>query len=238
MAPLQPTVFLDFDGTITRQDVTDAILEAFADPAWRAIEEQWQADRIGSRECLAAQIALVTATPAQVNRLLDGIDVDPGFTTVIDVCAARAAPVYIVSDGFDYCIDRILGRPALNRAKGRLPRVISSRLRPDGGRWRAAFPHPRRPCPHGCATCKPAAMQRLRGADTIVVFAGDGLSDRHAAAAADIVFAKDALAVFCARAAIPYRPFDTLARVADDLHRMLGSGGLPLSPRGKVTSAR
>src|SRR6266849_11113915 len=97
-------VFLDFDGTITRRDATDAILGEFADPAWLQIEDAWLSGRIGSRECLAAQMALVAATQEQVDRLLDEIGVDPGLTMLLDACAARASPVHIVSDGFDYCI--------------------------------------------------------------------------------------------------------------------------------------
>jgi 2-hydroxy-3-keto-5-methylthiopentenyl-1-phosphate phosphatase len=31
-------VFLDFDGTITLRDASDAILDAFADPEWGALE--------------------------------------------------------------------------------------------------------------------------------------------------------------------------------------------------------
>src|SRR5476651_2383699 len=91
-------VFLDFDGTITLRDATDAILDAFADPAWLHIEDAWLSGRIGSRECLAAQMALVAATRDQVDRLLDDIDVDPGFALLLDACAARAVPVHIVSD--------------------------------------------------------------------------------------------------------------------------------------------
>jgi len=43
-------VFLDFDGTITQRDATDVILEAYADPGWLRIEEEWKAGRIGSRD--------------------------------------------------------------------------------------------------------------------------------------------------------------------------------------------
>jgi 2-hydroxy-3-keto-5-methylthiopentenyl-1-phosphate phosphatase len=229
-------VFLDFDGTITPRDVTDAMLEAFADPAWLQIEEAWVAGRIGSRECLAGQIALVTAAREQVDHLLDEIDVDPGFDALLDACAARAAPVHIVSDGFDYCIRRILERPSLNlvaRLAG--SQVVSSTLQRDGGRWRASFAHPLEPCAHSCATCKPAAMQRVNATDALTVFVGDGLSDRYAATCADIVFAKDKLAAYCERASIPYAPFDTLAAVADGIDRLLGaSRPLPRSLSGKA----
>src|SRR5450756_372993 len=133
-------VFLDFDGTITLRDATDAILDAFADPVWVQIEDARLSGQIGSRECLAAQMALVTATREEVDRLLDGIGVDPGFAMVLDACAARATPVHIVSDGFDYCIGRILGRPDQNLlARLADSHIVSSSLRPDGGRWRATF---------------------------------------------------------------------------------------------------
>jgi 2-hydroxy-3-keto-5-methylthiopentenyl-1-phosphate phosphatase len=232
-------VFLDFDGTITLRDATDAILDAFADPAWVQIEEAWLSGQIGSRECLAAQMALVTATRDEVNRLLDEIGVDPDFTMLLDACAARAVPVHIVSDGFDYCIERILGRQDLNLVSRLtdLP-IVSSTLQPDGRRWLATFRHPLEPCAHGCATCKPAAMERLNATDALTVFVGDGLSDRYAATSADVVFAKDKLATYCERASIPYAPFGTLAAVADGIDQLLGAGRLlPRSLSGKAFPA-
>jgi 2-hydroxy-3-keto-5-methylthiopentenyl-1-phosphate phosphatase len=240
MERADPMVFLDFDGTITLGDATDAILAAFAAPTWTMIEDAWVAGQIGSRECLSGQMALVTATPLQVDHLLDDVGVDPGFAALLDACAARAAPVHILSDGFDYCIERILGRPALP-LQARLTDVpiVSSRLAPVGGRWRATFPHPPEPCPHGCATCKPTAMARLNPTGALTVFVGDGLSDRYAAMCADVVFAKDRLAAFCERAAIPYEPYDSLFAVATGIERLIGCG-LPL-PRllpGKVFPIR
>jgi 2-hydroxy-3-keto-5-methylthiopentenyl-1-phosphate phosphatase len=232
-------VFLDFDGTITPRDVTDVILDTFADPAWLQLEDAWLSGQIGSRECLAAQMALVTASRQQVDCLLDEIGVDPGFATLLDACARSAAPVHIISDGFDYCIGRILGRPDLNL----LPRltdsqIVSSTLQPDGVRWRATFPHPPEPCAHGCATCKPTAMERLNAVGAVMVFVGDGISDRYAAARADIVFAKDKLAAYCENASIPYAPYDTLAGVATGIGRLLATGlPLPGSLPGKVSPA-
>ena len=230
----EAVVFLDFDGTITRRDATDAILEAFADRRWLQVEEAWIAGRIGSRECLAAQMDLVTATRDQVDQLLDGIDVDLGFAGLLDACAARSLPVHIISDGFDYCIERILRRPG-ERSLAPGCQIVSSRLRTDGLRWQAEFPHPIEPCAHHCATCKPAAMELLNPTGALTVFVGDGFSDRHAAACADVVFAKDKLAAFCEQASIPYVPFDTLGAVAAGLEHLLGAvsqnGALP----GKVS---
>ena len=54
--------FVDFDGTITKKDVVDMILERFADPSWKTVEKDWTEGKIGSRECLTKQLALVSAS--------------------------------------------------------------------------------------------------------------------------------------------------------------------------------
>ena len=221
-----PMLFLDFDGTMTQRDATDAILEAFADPTWLDVERAWLAGSIGSRDCMRAQIDLVSASPAHVDALLDGIDLDPGLSMLLDASAAFGVPLHIVSDGFDYCIRRILGRPD----RGLSHRIAESQIFSSGlepvrsNRWRATFSHPPDPCAHGCATCKPAVIERLSGGACLVVFVGDGLSDRHAAACADVVFAKDKLAAYCDHASIPYTPFDTLASVTEGLARLMHDG--------------
>ena len=219
-----PIVFLDFDGTITRRDATDAILEAYADPQWLRIEEEWNAGRISSRECLRAQMAMVRATHKQIDALLDGIEVDAGFVPLLETGAAHGVPIHIVSDGFDYCIRRILSRPWLGLApylQG--VQIVSSHLEPDGTRWQVGFLSFDEACVHGCGTCKPATMELLNPTDRPTLFVGDGLSDQHAASRADLVFAKDKLASYCDERAILYTPYDNLATIARRLDELLES---------------
>lgn len=212
-------LFIDFDGTITRRDVTDAILDRFADPQWRAIEEEWQAGRIGSRDCLHGQMSLVRAAPDELDALLGSIEIDHGLGTLLDACAANNIVVHIVSDGFDYCIERILARERALAPLLRRVRVWASHLRPEGHRWRAAFPFS---CHlllkgHGCATCKPMVMRLLNRTGAHAIFVGDGLSDIHAIGQANWIFAKDKLADFCAARAVAFTPYTNLAEVAAHL---------------------
>jgi 2-hydroxy-3-keto-5-methylthiopentenyl-1-phosphate phosphatase len=213
---VKPVVFLDFDGTISSVDVVDAILDQYADEAWLRIEQEWKAGRIGSRACLAGQLALVRASQPEIDALLSSIQIDRGFLPLLDACAAAGVRSHIVSDGFDYCIGRILRQvpPSYETLLSGVS-VHASHLElepPD--RWRTAFRHMAHECVHGCATCKPAVMEALNAAGAPSIFVGDGLSDRYAAAVADVVFAKDKLAAHCAEQGIAFHRYDTLADVA------------------------
>jgi 2-hydroxy-3-keto-5-methylthiopentenyl-1-phosphate phosphatase len=220
--PVKPMVFLDFDGTITRRDATDAILEAYADPEWVQIEEEWKRGRMGSRECLIAQMALVRATSAEIDSLLDDIAIDKGFVPLLETCSAHGVPIHIVSDGFDYCIRRILSRPSLHLAAHLEGiQIVSSHLAPQGDRWNVDIPSLSPSCIHGCGTCKPATMERLNTTGGPSIFVGDGLSDRYAAARADLVFAKDDLAAYCDEQTISYTPYESLATIAERLEHLL-----------------
>jgi 2,3-diketo-5-methylthio-1-phosphopentane phosphatase len=217
-------LFLDFDGTISRRDAVDAILEAYADSKWLMYEAEWRAGRIGSRDCLYAQMALVRATQTQLDALLDNIEVDEGFAALLETCAANHVPVHIISDGFDYCIHRILAR-AENGLASRLRgvRVCASHLVPERHYWRTEFPFFHQTCAHGCATCKPAVMRLLNPANAPAIFVGDGLSDRYAVESADLVYAKHGLAAYCREYSIEHTAYSNLEEVATRLDRWLAS---------------
>ena len=220
-----PMIFLDFDGTITRRDVTDVILESYADESWLEVERRWRAGQIGSRECLRAQMSLVRATRGQLDALVDTIEVDEGFAHLLETCAQRRTQVFIVSDGFDYFIRRILERPRLNLARLlRGVRVCASHLEFGArGEMRLDFPYFRQPCEHGCATCKPDVLGLLNPERAPSVFVGDGLSDRYAAACADLVFAKGTLADYCREREIEHVAYEKLREVAARLDSILDS---------------
>ena len=52
MTDLQtPILFLDFDGTISRRDAVDAILETYADPKWLTFESEWDRATVYVHRC-------------------------------------------------------------------------------------------------------------------------------------------------------------------------------------------
>ena len=110
--------FLDFDGTITKNDIVDLVLERFASPDWKKVEKEWAEGKIGSRECLSRQIALVSATKEEVLELISKTEADPHFVSFLKCAKKYGFPVTIVSDGFKIVIENILKRILKENAEG------------------------------------------------------------------------------------------------------------------------
>jgi 2-hydroxy-3-keto-5-methylthiopentenyl-1-phosphate phosphatase len=223
---MKPIIFCDFDGTITLQDTTDAILETFADPAWIEVEKRWVAGEIGSRECLREQMTLVSADEEELGKLVDAIPIDPHFAEFAQSCVDRGYPFHIVSDGFDWVILRTLARPELHW-NGLLKnfQIAASSLKVSERYMIITFPHSSMNCTHGCATCKPRLMDSESKGYSPVVFIGDGYSDRHAVSAADIVFARKSksLEEYCVSQNIAHIPFEDFAEVQRELFQTLAA---------------
>ncbi len=198
-----PQLYIDFDGTISATDTTDLILERFALPEWHAVEAAWERGEMGSRECMARQVALLRATPAAMAEMVQEIAVDPGFMGFVELCRQWNLPFTILSDGLD-----VVARGVLQRLGVDAP-VLSNRMEPVGeDQWRLTFPYSSAGCATAAGNCKCACMeagQRRTGGLTILI--GDGRSDFCGAGSADQVFAKGKLAAHCRDHAISHQPF-------------------------------
>jgi 2,3-diketo-5-methylthio-1-phosphopentane phosphatase len=219
---VSPVVFTDFDGTITQLDVTDEILSQLAHPSWQEVEQEWTRGLIGSRECLERQIALVDASAEELDALIDAVPIDPAFAAFSRFTRKRGIPLYVLSEGFDYVIVRILKRAGVNGPVRNGTHMFSSALRLEGRRLIPSFPHSAQPCEHGCATCKAALLRRFGKGKFPVIFVGDGLSDRFAVDEADVVFAKRQLLAYCQEHGKACHPFDTFAEVEQAIALLMG----------------
>ena len=210
-------VFLDFDGTIAVNDVGDLLFDTFGRPEWRETNRAWERGEVTTRECLARESRFLQTDPARLEALCDAQALDPYFAPFMEDCRARAVPVTVLSDGFDFYVERMLrgrGFPDLPYFANRL--VYES----DGG-WHAEFPHANPAC-RLCASCKGGHIGRLRRRGETVVYAGDGLSDRCAVPHADVLFAKNALLAWCRGRGITchaFRDFQDVRTTLDGLVR-------------------
>jgi len=202
-------LFCDFDETITRVNITDTVLERFAHPSWREIQEEWLAGGLSARAVLEKQMPLITVRQRDLDDFIDTIEVDASFADFASQCTEKGDSLYILSDGFDYWIERILKRSlaAWNGVPKEIP-VFACSLTLRGEEAVISFPYFPQGCAHGCATCKPGLFEQLKASADKSIVIGDGVSDFLLAQSADLVLAKGALRQFCQREGMSCQAFD------------------------------
>ena len=210
-------IICDFDGTITRQDSTDLVLEALAAPEWRTLQDDWVTGRLSGEDCMRRQVALIGGSDAELDAVLDAVELDSGFLAFVDWSEARGIPVQIVSDGVDYFVRRILERHGLQRLAS-----VANRLAGQAGARRLEQPWRRTDCANGSGVCKCAAALDGQEIGATSIFVGDGRSDFCIADRADVVFAKGALADRAKDRKQPFLPFDTFHDVRRTLQVLMG----------------
>ncbi len=198
------SVFLDFDGTISVDDVGVHVLTRAASDEWRAIDEQFRRGEIDSRECILDEWELVDGDEATLRAIAAEVALDPGLGPLIDAFRSAGAELTVVSDGFGFYVEEACRPFGLQ--------VLTNQV--DFATGQLLFPHEDRCCPcSSCGVCKQAPIKdaQYRGQTTVLI--GDGASDRKAALLADVVFAKGVLASWCDAFGVEYTRFDTLADV-------------------------
>ncbi|NLW06910.1 MAG: MtnX-like HAD-IB family phosphatase [Clostridia bacterium] len=191
--------FIDFDGTITKKDTCEAMVETFAAAGWEEINLQWERREISTEECANRTFALFRANLEDLNELLDTIEIDAYFKEFIEYCLTRGYPHYILSDGYDYIIDYILKKYDLQ-----LDYYANRLVYKDG--FSIVCPHHNPAC-GTCGTCKTTLLAKLKPTDCRAVYIGDGTSDLCPATMSDLVFAKGRLLEYCREKGIQAQPF-------------------------------
>jgi 2,3-diketo-5-methylthio-1-phosphopentane phosphatase len=202
-------ISIDFDGTITEVDITDAIIQEFAASGWEAAEDLWEKGLIGSKECLARQMDLVNAPLDTLLDFVGKFSIRRGFRDFVGLLEDHDIPFAILSDGFAVFIERIL----LNAGLKGMP-VYAGKLGRGKGTVRTAFPFSSLDCLSG--TCKCKVARDLSGGLPIVHI-GDGRSDFCLAEKAELVFARGRLADFCGGNRVPYISFETFRDIENHL---------------------
>jgi 2-hydroxy-3-keto-5-methylthiopentenyl-1-phosphate phosphatase len=220
LQPVNYQVWLDFDGTITRQDVIDELLQRYSiNDSWKAVERRWQAGLIGSRQCLEEQLDLIRISQVELDSFLNGIELDTGFFSLLSLLNEYDVPAAILSDSIDVFIGHILQRQGIHN----IPVRSNTMERRDSKiKFYCPYGDTKRVCK--AAHCKCASIKTLGDERRKSVYIGDGLSDLCPAEKADLIFAKGVLAQSLGKKAIKFIQYSTLDEVAKVL-RKTWSGG-------------
>ena len=220
-----PVSFLiDYDGTISSRDVGDELMDRFvADQATVAAKDRdYDAGLVGSRELMRWDMEVLPRDAALLRSTAASLPHDRSFPAFVAAVQARGAAVEIVSDGLGFYVASNLHR--LSPELAELP-LATNENRVDGPDG-MTFPYGHPAC-FVCGTCKRERVRAHQVGGRVVVFIGDGTSDRYAAHHADVVFAKGPLAAWCAEVGHPFTAWDSFAEITAWAVAAFASGALP-----------
>ena len=206
-------ILCDFDGTISSKDAIYCFFKENCLDGWQNVENLWVTKQIDSRECLRREFALVpNLTKSLVDNFLATVNIDETFRDFYKTCKENETDVFIVSDGIDYFIEKILENHGIKGIK-----VISNHGEFKNGEIELSYPNISKNCINNLGTCKCSVLADMKKSYEKVVFVGDGVSDYCVANKADILYAKTSLLTYCETNEIKYYKYDNFEDIKKSL---------------------
>ena len=221
------SVLVDYDGTVSRWDVGTVLLaeHALVDAAVVAAKDaDYDAGRAGSRELMQWDMDVLPRDGQLLRSVAAAVPQDETFVSFVAAVRAAGAALEIVSDGLGFYVASNLAR--LDPALAGLP-VATNDTDVDGD-GRLTFPYGHPAC-FVCGTCKRERVRAHEAGGRVVVFVGDGSSDRYAAHHADIVWAKDGLLRWGQATGRDFRAWERFTEIEAWFVEALADGGIPAS---------
>jgi len=202
----------DFDGTITEQDASFFLLDAFAQGHWRRLLTEYKEHRITVSEFNSRAFAMVKADEETLLTTVRGnVKIRDGFHELVSYCSKREFRFVIVSNGLDFYIRAILeeiGLPNMEvyaaqawfHPKGMKVRYVG----PDGNQLSDGL--------------KEAYIKLFLKQGYRVIYAGNGDSDIYPAKYAHQVFATGDLLDYYRHNDLEFQPFDDLTDIIKALN--------------------
>jgi 2-hydroxy-3-keto-5-methylthiopentenyl-1-phosphate phosphatase len=198
----------DFDGTITREDISFMILDAYGDRGWRQMFEEYKAGKISVGRFNTMAFATVKADRETLLELVrERAEIRPGLDNLLACCKQRGLEFVIVSNGLDFYIEAILADIGVDGIK-----VFSARTRfvPDG--IEACYLGPDGKLVED--SFKDVHLRLFKKQGYQVIYAGNGISDAAPARKACHVFATGDLLNQLRKRNIDCTPFEDLNDIA------------------------
>ena len=211
-------VFIDFDGTIAKQDVGDTMFYEFGNPdIVKNIIEQWDAGKIGSSTAFTRMSeTLVDFSPERFSEFIDAVELNDGFIEFVQYCEKQEIDIKVLSDGLDIYIKPFFEKHGLSHLK-----YYSNKVTLDkDNKFILEFTYTDEECKL-CANCKRNHIISGSSDDEFTVYIGDGHSDKCGAQFCDYIFAKDTLLKHCEINRITYFPFRNFREVQKKLNELV-----------------
>ena len=173
----------DFDGTITRNNLSTLLRENFAHGDWQKIESSYLHGQLTVEQSNKLQYALIKEPKEKLQEFVrQHIEVRPGFKEFVKYCQGNAIQFVIVSSGLDFYIETVLAQIGMSdleihcgQTAFREDGIDVFYTDPEGNTIDRGF--------------KIKYLTSLKKQGKSIIYVGDGLSDLEAARQADHVFA-------------------------------------------------
>ncbi|MFC1990102.1 MtnX-like HAD-IB family phosphatase [Chloroflexota bacterium] len=211
MVPIKTLVQCDFDGTITEEDASFMMLDAFAGDDWRKLLREYQAEKISIGRFNSGAFAMVKADKQSLLEVIRGkVKIRPGFNELVACCRRKGFRFVVVSNGLDFYIEEILRDIGVGNIEVFAAQtcfhpsgLTVQYVGPDGCQLDDAF--------------KDAYVNLFLKEDYRVVYVGNGASDLSPARKSHHVFATHTLLTRCKQANLDCVPFSDFSEVVDAL---------------------
>ena len=207
-------ILCDFDGTITPEDVSFMILDAFGNRDWRQLLEQYREGRITVAQFNGRAVRTIKADePTLVRFVRDRAKLRPGLRALLDYCHRRGFRFVVVSNGLDFYIKTILGDIGAGDIE-----VFAAETSFGSDSVRVRYLDPRGEQLED--RFKEAYLSSFREQGYRIIYAGNGFSDIAPAGKADHVFATSGLLTACQDMKIACMPFSDLNDIVKGLESL------------------
>jgi 2-hydroxy-3-keto-5-methylthiopentenyl-1-phosphate phosphatase len=208
---MKTLVQCDFDGTVTEEDTSFFLLDAFAQGDWRRLLREYKEHKISVGEFNTKAFAMVKADKSTLLEALEGkIRVRAGFHELVNYCKRRGFRLVIVSNGLDFYIEATLKDLGLEnievhaaKASFHTEGMKVQYMGPDDKRLEDGF--------------KEAYTKSFLKLGYRVIYVGNGESDFAPAEYANHVFATGELLTYCRDNNLNYKPFENFIDVVKDI---------------------
>lgn len=211
---MKTVVQCDFDGTVTTEDASYFLLDAFAQGNWRAVLREYEQDRITVGEFNSRVFSMVAADQRTlVETVRQKVYFRPGLQELADYCYSHGLRLVIVSNGLEFYIHALLAQAQLS---GIEVHAAQACFGPNGVKVSYVGPDGT----HIGNGLKETYVQQFLAQGYRVVYVGNGRSDRDAARHAHEIFATEELLDYCRQEQLLCHPFLNLTDVVRGLRTL------------------
>jgi len=204
----------DFDGTITEEDTSFFLLDAFAQGDWRRLLQDYKEHKISVGEFNTKAFAMVKADkPTLLGALKGEVKVRAGFHELVNYCLKKGFKLVIVSNGLDVYIKAVLKDLGLGNVE---VYAAQASFHPEGMKVQYVGPDGKR-LDDGF---KEAYTQSFLKLGYKLIYVGNGDSDVAPAKYAHHIFATGDLLAYCRENNLKYKPFETFLDAVRELNLM------------------